>query len=176
MAVVENATECDGEELVTKRTDVAIEGEPLKVNVRRAEDGCARGLVASARFDADETVLDDVDPSDAMLARERVQLEEDLDRIGVCLVGRGDLDGETGPELDGDAIGLGWGVFDGLGELPHVFWRGRVGIFEDASFVGNVEEVFICGPGLGSCLLNGDLFFAGVCEEGLTTGETVVEF
>lgn len=110
-----------------------------------------------------------------MFPRERVEGEEDLDSVGVCLVGGGDLDGDTGLELDGDLIGGRRGIFDGLGEFPHVHRRGDVGIFEDAGFVGNVEEIFVCRPRLCGGLLDGDVLFGGEREEGLTTGETVVE-
>ena len=139
VAIVENPTEFDRDELVAERTDVAIEGETLEIDVCHAQDGRTGRFVAPAGFDADEAVLDDVDPSDTVFSGERVELEEDVDGISVCLVVGDDLDGETGLELDGDAIGFRGGLFDGLGQFPHVYGRGRVGIFEDAGFVGNVE-------------------------------------
>lgn len=150
--------------------------------MRRAEDGRARGFVAPAGFDTDEAVFDDIDPSDAVFPRERVELEKDVDIIGVGLAalvvgsgGDGELDRETGLELDGDAVGLRGCVFDGLGEFPHVCGRGGVGVFEYAGFVGDVEEVFICGPGFGGGLLDRYVFFGSIFEEGLTTGEAVVK-
>ena len=175
MAIVENTTELDRDELVTERTDVAIEGETLEIDVCHAKDGRAGGLVAAPGFHADKPVFDDIDPSDTVFPREGVEREEDLDGVGVRRVGGGDLGGDTGFELDGDLIGCRGGVFDGLGELPHVYGRGGVGILEDAGFVGDVEEVFVRGPGLGGGLLDGDVLFGGEREQGLTTGETVVE-
>ena len=175
MAIVQNPPELDRDELVAERADVAIEGEPFEIDVCHAEDGRPGGLVAAAGFDADEPVLDDVDPADTVFARERVEFEEYLDGIGVRLVDGGDFDGETDFELDGDAVRVGGGVFEGIGELPHVYGRGRVGVFEDAGFVGDVEEVFVRRPGFGGGLLDGNVLFGGVREEGLTAGETVVK-
>lgn len=176
VAIVENPRELDRDELVTERTDVTIEGETLDIDVCHAEDGRAGGLVAATGFHADKPVFDDVDPSNAVFPRERVELEEDLDSVGVRLVGGGDPDGDTGLELDGNVIGCRGGVFDRLGEFPHVYGRGCVWIFEDAGFVGDVKEIFVRGPGFCGGLLDGDVLFGGEREEGLTTGETVVKF
>jgi hypothetical protein len=38
-----------------------------------------------------------------------------------------------------------------------------------------VEEIFVGGPGFGGGLLDGDGFLSGVCDEGLSAWETVVE-
>ena len=177
MPIIQDPPQLDRDELVAERTDVPIECEPLEIDVRHAEDGRARGLVAPARLDPDKPVLDDIDPADPVFPRERVELEEDLDGVGVRLVGRGDGDGdgETGFELDRDVVGRGGGAFDRLGELPHVRGGRRVGVFEDAGFVGDVEEVFVRRPGFGGGLLDGNGFFGGVREEGLTARETVVK-
>ena len=176
MTIIQNPTEPDRDELVAERAHVAVEREPFEVDVRHPEDGRARGLVAPSGLDPDEPVLDNVSPADAVLPREQVERREDVNGVGVRLaVGGGDFDGETGLELNVDVIGFRGGGFDRLGELPHVYGRGRVGIFEDAGFVRNVEEVFVRRPGFGCGLLNGDLLFGGVREEGLTTGEAVVK-
>ena len=175
MSIVQHPPQLDRQKLVSERTHVAIEREPLEVHVRHAEDGRARGLVAPPGFHADEPVLDDVDPADTVFPRERVQLEEYVNGVRECLVGGGDLDGETALELDGDAIRVGGRLFDRLGELPHFSWGCGVGVFEDPGFVRDVKEVFVGRPGLGGRLLDGDLFFGGKREKGRSTRETVVK-
>ena len=42
MAVVQDAAQLDGDELVAERAYVPVEREALEVHVRRAQDGCAR--------------------------------------------------------------------------------------------------------------------------------------
>ena len=175
VAVVEDAAELDGDELVAQRADVAVEREALEVDVRGAQDRRAGRLVAPARLDADEAVLDDVDAPDAVLAPERVEREEDLDRVGVRLGPRRDLDREPGLELDRDALGGGGRVFDGGGQFPHVGGRGGVGVLQDTGLVGDVEEVFVGGPRLRSGLLDRDLLLGGVSQERLTACEAMVE-
>lgn len=175
VAVVEDAAELDGDELVAQGADVPVEGEALEVDVRGAQDRRRGRLVASARLDADETVLDDVDAADTVLARERVEGEEDLDAVGVGLVASGDLDGETALELDGNALGLLGRVFGGDSEFPHIGRRGGFGVLEDAGLVGDVEQVLVGRPGLGGGLSDGDVLFGSIGEESLTTRETVVE-
>ena len=78
VTVVQDATELDGDELVSERTDVPVEGETFQVDVCGAENGCSRGLVATARFDTNEPVFDDINASDAVLPGESVQGQENL--------------------------------------------------------------------------------------------------
>ena len=177
MTVVQDTAQLNRGELVPERADVAVEREALDVHVGDAEDGRGGGLVAAAGLDADETVLDDVDTADAVLARERVEREEHVDGVGVLLLLRGDghLDGEPARELDRDALGRVWRVLGRGGQLPHVGGRRGVGVLEDAGLVGDVEEVLVGRPGLRGGLLDGDLLLGGVGEEGLAAGEAVVE-
>lgn len=176
MAVVQDAAKLDRRELVAQRADVAVEREALEVDVSRTQDRCARRLVAAARLDADEAVLDDVNAPNTVLAPERVQRVEDVDGVGVRFLAGGDLDGEAGLELDGNALGRGGRVLGSSGQLPHVGGRGGVGVLEDAGLVGDVEHVLIGRPGLRGGLEDGDAAFLGVGEEGLAAGEAVVEF
>lgn len=53
--------------------------------------------------------------------------------------------------------------------------RGGVRIFEDAGFIGDAKQVFVCGPAFGSGLLDGDVLVGSACEEGLATGKAVAE-
>lgn len=178
MTVIQDPAELHGDKLIPQSTDIPIESQAFKIDMGSAQDCSTRRLITSPGFDTDKSVLDDIDPSDTVFPSQCVQGKEYFDGIGVALflVGDGNLDGQTGLELDGDAFrGLG-GVFGSDGELPHVGGRSDVGIFENSSFVGDVEEVFIGGPRFGSGLRDGDGFFGGVSEEGLTAGEAVVEF
>lgn len=145
MAIVQNLAKLDGHELITERADIPIESETLDVKMSDTQDRSSGGLVASTRLDADETVLDDVDTANTVLAGELIESEEDLDWVGVLLllVRYGHFDGETSLELDGDAFGGGRGVFGSGGEFPHVGGRGGVGVLENTGFVGDVEEVLV---------------------------------
>ncbi len=81
------------------------------------QDGGTGRLVAAARLDADEAVLDNVDAADAVLASELVEgEEEDVDGVGVLLAGGGDLDlgGDALLELDDDGSRGCLGAVSGL--------------------------------------------------------------
>lgn len=82
-AVVEDAGVGDGDELVAEGADFTVERQAFDVDVGVAEDREARGLVAASGFDADESVLDDVDSADAVLAGEGVGREEELGGVGL---------------------------------------------------------------------------------------------
>ena len=93
MTIVQDLAQLWRDELVPQTTNVAVEGESLNINVRCAKDRGAWALVTSARLHADEAVLDDVDATDTVLARKRVECEEDLDAVGPCLRAGDDLGG-----------------------------------------------------------------------------------
>jgi hypothetical protein len=178
VTVVEDPGEFDGDELITERTDVPVQGHSLEVHVGNPQDGRTRGFVTTPRLDADESVLDNVDPADSVLPGERVELQKDLDGVGVdgSGAGDGDLGGQTSLELDDDLLGLVGGVFRGSGQLPHVGGRGGVGVLENTSLVRDVEQVLVGRPRLGGGLDDGNTVLSGVLEEGRSTGESVVEF
>lgn len=81
-----------------------------------------------------------------MLASQRIESEENVDGVSNRFVGGGksDFSSDTFFELYGDEFGRFGCILRRSGKLPHVIGRGRIGIFEDASLVGNVEEVFVC--------------------------------
>ena len=179
MAIVQDPAQLDRHKLIAERAHVPVERQPLQIDMRRAEDRRAGGFVAPAAFDANEPILDDVDPADAVLPSEGVEGKENVNGVGVglvVLVGESNFDGEPGDELDGDALGDLGRVFGCGGELPHVNRGCSVGIFEDAGFVGDMEEVFVGGPGFCGCLGDGNGFFGGIGEEGLPAREAVIEF
>lgn len=177
VAVVQDFGQLDGEELVPQRPDVPVERQALKVDVGGTEDGGSGSLVTSTRLDTDEPVLDDINAADSVLPAESVEDVEHLHGVGVGLGvdGGGELGGETGFELDDDALGLGGCVLGRGGQFPHVGGGSGVGVLEDTGLVGDVVEVLVGGPRLGLGLGDGDTGGLGVVEEGLTAGESVVE-
>jgi hypothetical protein len=177
VAVVQDPAELDSDKLVSESTDVPIERETLDVHMGNTQDRGRRRLVAAARFDANETVLYNVDTTDTVLASECVESKEDVDRICVLLllIWNGDFDGKTSFELDRDAFGGRRSIFGGRGELPHVIGRGGIRIFEDTGLIRNMKEIFVGRPGLSSSLLDGDLFLSSVLKKGLATSKAIVE-
>ncbi|KAI3485125.1 hypothetical protein L1887_51562 [Cichorium endivia] len=176
-AVIELLGELGGDDLVADSAHLTVERETLEVEMGGTQDGGTGRLVAAARLDADEAVLDNVDAADAVLASELVEGEEDVDGVGVLLAGGGDLDlgGDALLELDDDVLGGVWGGLGALRELPHVGGRGGVGVLEDSGLVGNVEEVLVGGPGLGLGLGDGDALGLCVLEQRGSAGEAVEE-
>jgi len=164
MSVIKDSAEFDGDELISQSSDIPVQGKTLKVDVGSTQDGSAGRLVASAGLDTNETVLDDIDPSNTVFPAKCVQGKEDLYSVGVgfILLWHVDLDGYAGFELDGNAFGLGGCIFGSSGQLPHIWGRCCVGVFEDTGFVGDVEEILISRPGLGGGLCNRDGLLFGI--------------
>jgi len=110
-----------------------------------AQDSSTWRFVTSSRFHADESVLNNVDPSDSVFPAEGVQSEEDLDSVGVffCLNRNSNFDGKATLEFDGNSLGFLWCILRSSSQLPHIDGRSNVGIFEDSSLVGDVEEIFV---------------------------------
>lgn len=142
------------DEAVTQLSNVAIHGQTLEVHVSFAQDGRARGFVASSTLDTDETVLDNVDTADTVLASELVESQEDFDRVrngcafgGHLGFGTSGVDQELNRDtlLKGDrqSFRLRRGFLEALDELPHVIGRGRIGVLEDTSLVRDVEQVLV---------------------------------
>src|SRR6185312_14316177 len=81
-------------EIVFEMRGAAIERDALHAAVRREQDGAARGLIDAARLHADEAVLDEIEPADAVLAAMLVELGQELgrrqrravDRDGIALL------------------------------------------------------------------------------------------
>lgn len=175
--VVQDLGKVDGDELISHGSDVSVQGHTLEVHVGDSENSSSGRLVATSRLDTDESVLDNVDSPNTVLSGQSVEREEDLDGVGddlaICRVG--DLDRETLGEFDLNLLGLFRGVLRRSSQLPHVIGRSLVGVFEDTSFVRNMEQVLIGRPGLGSGLNDGNTVASGVLEESRSTSESVVE-
>jgi hypothetical protein len=78
-------------QVVLERQHFAVERERLDGAVRAQHDAAARGFVAAARFHADVAVLDQVEPPDAMLAAQAVELCEHVRRAQLLAVHRHDV-------------------------------------------------------------------------------------
>lgn len=97
--------------------------------MRGPENGEPWSFIAAARFDADESVLNDIDPADAMLAGQRVRGEEELE--GACgRLGRSDqLDWNPSGEDNCEVFWRVRGGGHGGGEFPHIVRWSRVRVF-----------------------------------------------
>jgi hypothetical protein len=117
--------------LVAQVADLCVHDETLKIEMGETEDGHGGRVVAATGLEADETVLDNVDTTDAVVETELVQRNEELNGVGVCLLGCDDLGGNTLLEVYGDVGGLVGCVEGRLGHGPHVLGRGDIGVLED---------------------------------------------
>ena len=176
MTVIQNPAQLDGHELVAEGSDVPVERKTLDVHVRYSEDGRSRGLVAPTRLYANESVLNDIDPSDAVLPPEGIEGVKNVNGIGIDFVTDGKLDRKALLKIEGDLIGGVRGGFWGLGQLPHISRGSNVGVFENAGLIRDMEHVLVRRPWLGSGLTDRDLFLSGVFEQSLATSESVVKF
>ena len=86
MSIVQDPTEFDSDELIPQRADVPVKGEALNIQMRNTEDSSSRGLVAPSGFDADESVLDDIDTSNTMLPSKSIQSKEDFHWVRDLLI------------------------------------------------------------------------------------------
>ncbi len=144
MTVVKDLAQLDGDELVTERTDIPIKSQTLDVHVSNTENCGGGRLVASTRFDTNETVLYDIDTANTVFAGKSIESQEDVHRIGVGLVSSRDFDREACLELDGNALGSVGRILGRRGQLPHVSWWRDIRVLKNSGFVGNVEKVLIC--------------------------------
>lgn len=179
MAVVQDLAQLDCHELITESSDVPIQRKALDIKVGRSEYGRSWALVTSAGFHTNEPVLDDIDPSDTVLAPEDIQDVKDINRISIGLVEVSEdnkFDRKALLELDGDLIGGVRSRLGRLGQLPHIGWRRDVGILQYTSLVRDVEHVLVRGPRFSGSLAHWNLFLCCVLKQGLTTSESVVKF
>lgn len=148
VAIVQDLAELHCDELVSQGADVPVEGQSLDVHVCHTKDGSTGRLVATTALDTNETVLDDVNSANTVAASSCIEGEEDIDTVGVgglrvgCIA-ENDLHRKATFKLDGEALRLVRSVFWIFGQLPHVSWGSGVGIFENARFVRDVEQILI---------------------------------
>jgi hypothetical protein len=184
--------------LVTQSTDLTVQNQTFQItvleldtkrhkmrkriknsHVSSAQTGETRGLVATTRLDTDETVLNNVDTTNAVAASNSVGGQEKVDSVGsdllLATLGVFQLDGNTLLEVNGEILGLVRGGERVLGELPHVRRGSDIGVLEDTGLVGAVGQVLVHGPGLGLGGGHGNVLLGGVGEQVVTAGEAVVE-
>ena len=178
--VVEDLGVREGDELVAQGAHFAVEHQAFEVEVRGPQTREPGRFVAAARFEADEAVFDDVDAADAVAAREGVDGEEEVERVGDGLrravFGVGELGGDAFFEEEREVFGGVGRAGRVHGQFPHVGWGRGVGVFEDTGFVGAVGEVLVHAPGFGFGGGDGDVLLGGVVEEVVAAGEAGVEF
>src|SRR6266545_710084 len=157
-------------QLVLEVRDLAVKAQGFDRAVRLQHDGSSGGLVAAARLHPDVAVLDEVEPPDAMLAAELVQRCEHRRRAHLPAVHRDDI-----PLLvvELDVLGPAGRLLGRHRPAPHVFLGLAGRILEDATFVGDVQQVRVHGVGRAALLLplDGDAVLLRVLEKLFPRGE-----
>jgi len=145
VTVVQDSTEFDGGELVPQGTDISVQGKAFQINMGDSQDGGTRRLVASSRFDTDESILNDIDSANTVFPSQSVECQEYIYTISVlfCISRHHDFDRKTAFEFNGNELGSLWGFFGGSGKFPHVCRWGGVGVLEYTSFIRDVEKVLV---------------------------------
>jgi hypothetical protein len=175
VAVVENSAEFDGDELVSKRSNVSIHRQTFEIHMRNSEDCRSGRLIASSRLDTDESVFDNVDTADTVFSGKLVQRQENFNAISEGLLSGGDFNGKTVLEFNADGFRGVRSALRRSGQFPHVSGGSGVGIFEDSSFIGNVEKILISGPRLRSGLGNRDLVLGSIIKKSSSPSKPIVE-
>lgn len=185
----------NGDELVTQSTDFTVHDKTLEVtallandfnhsfcgdsHVRSTQKGETRGLVASTRFNTDETVFNNVNTADTVTTGNGVGSQEKLDRVGnsllLAVLGVLQLHRETLVEVDDEVFRLVGGGERVGRQFPHVSGRSGVGVLQDTGLVRAVGQVLVHTPWLGLGRGDGDTLLGGVVKQGVTASETVVE-
>src|SRR5437773_2489220 len=129
-------------QLVLEPQGAPVEHHLLELAVRRMQQRAARRLVDTARFHADQPVLHDVRPADAVLARRGIQGLEQLHRAHRHVV---HADGRPLLEADLDDHREVGGFERIFGQDEDVLRRLARGIFEDATLVRAVPEIAVSG-------------------------------
>ena len=130
-AIVQLVAPVVRDELIAQVADLCVHDQTLKIQMCEAKDGHGGRVVATAGLQTDETILDDIDTADAVHVTELVERDEELDRLGVSLVGCDELGRDTLLEVNGDVGGLVRGDKGRLSHGPHVIGRRDIGILEN---------------------------------------------
>jgi hypothetical protein len=100
----------------------------------------------SARLHADQSILDDVGPADAMAPADPVQLGKKIDRSKRPAVHR---NWRAAPKTDCDFLRFRGRVLGISGQQEEILWRRLAGVFENTAFMGDVPEVAVARIDLG---------------------------
>ena len=127
------------DQAVTQVREFAIHGQALHITVRLQQDSAARGLIYAAALHANEAVFNNIDTTDAVLTRNRIEVLHHCRRIHRHAI---DCHTVASLEVELDVLRLIGCIFWINRQLVHrlVVRRGRVKprIFENASFVRNM--------------------------------------
>lgn len=128
-AIVEASTPAHSGELIAQSTHFAIQRETFKIQVCSPKDAEAGSLIATARFDADKSVLDNVNAADPVLPSESICGEEELQWFGGGSRLGDKFSRNASGKGDSKILRIWWSRFGVSSQLPHVLWRSSVGIF-----------------------------------------------
>ena len=132
--------------------------------MRGEQDGAAGRLVNAARFHADKSVLDEIDPADAVVAAELIELGQQDSRRELLAV---DRDRIALLEADGDNGRFVGRVFRRDGALIDVRRRLLRRVLEHLAFGGGVQQVRVDRERRLAALVlgDGDLVLLGELDQ-----------
>ena len=140
------------DEAVLEMRGLAVERQRLHGAVGDGEDGAARRFIDAARLHADEAVLDQIEPADAIVMAQAVELGEKRGgRHGLAVDG----DGIALQELDLDVGRLVGRILRRDGALVDVGRRLLPRVFQHLAFGGGVQQVGIDREGRFAALVLG---------------------
>ncbi len=153
-------------DLILDGIGVAVQDQLLELLVGLHEDGSAGSFIDAAGLHADDTVLDDIDDADAVLAADLVELADDIgDLHGFAVEGLGNARLEGQGDV-GDLIG---GLHGSLAQDQQVVIVGGVGgILQLQTLVADVPEVAVAAVAAVSGEGQFDAVGLAVCDLGLT--------
>jgi hypothetical protein len=131
-SVVQEVAPSGRHKLISERPDLAVENQSLEVQVREAEDRHGRRVIATAAFQAEKPVLDDIYPADAVDLTNLVEGAEEVDRVCVFTLWSDELRRNALFEVNRDVCGLIGGLPGVIGHDPHVVGRWTSWVFKDA--------------------------------------------
>src|SRR5690606_32907265 len=153
-----------GHQLVFQVGDFTVQGDGLDGAVSLEHDGAAGGFVAAAGLHAHVAVLHDIQTTDAVLAANLVQVSQHFGRAHLLAINGDDVALAVGQLDIGRAVRRS---FRGLGPAPHVLFVLGPGVFQHATFIGDMQQVGIHGVRrfLLAVALDRDLVLGGIVHQ-----------
>jgi len=128
--------------------------------VREAEDRHGRRVIATAAFQAQKPVFDDIYPADAVDLANLVEGAEEVDRVCVFTLRSDELRRDALLEVNRDVGGLVRGLPGVIGHDPHVVRRWVGWVFKDACMKTSYQRLSVWATtgywimfGLPTCLV-----------------------
>ena len=121
-------------------SNLAIQGNGFDGTMSTHHDGATGCFITTACFHTNIAILDQIQTSDTVVATNLIQIGQDFGRSH-CLV----IDGDnvTGEVRQFNIGGLIGGRFGANTPAPHLFLGFGPWIFQDATFIGNMQQVGI---------------------------------